>query len=263
MNVITVCSTKGGVGKTSLCANLGGLAADVGLNVLLIDTDPQPSLSTYFPLTSRSKYGVTRIFSHVEIKNSISKTSICRLDIVVSDDPDNICDKEIPRMSDGLNRLHSVLLELNNYDLVIIDTQGASSSLLDAAILCSDLLLIPIAPDMLSAREFFRGIMCVLERLKNSYGAVGLPSSMNAVIYRTRLTTDARVVAQQIECLINQLPEINMLETRIPDRTVYRDAASAQIPVHNYETKRRSGLSANESMISLAKEILPGFCHWF
>ena len=41
----TVTSTKGGVGKTTLTANLGALLADMGLLVLLIDADVQPSLS--------------------------------------------------------------------------------------------------------------------------------------------------------------------------------------------------------------------------
>lgn len=46
----TITSTKGGVGKTTLTANLGALMADMGLRVLLIDVDVQPSLSRYFPL---------------------------------------------------------------------------------------------------------------------------------------------------------------------------------------------------------------------
>ncbi|WP_436286550.1 ParA family protein [Serratia nevei] len=47
MLVISVISTKGGVGKTTVAANLGGLLADAGLRVLLIDVDMQPTLSSY------------------------------------------------------------------------------------------------------------------------------------------------------------------------------------------------------------------------
>ncbi|MGT2433384.1 ParA family protein [Cupriavidus basilensis] len=46
-------STKGGVGKTTLAASLGGLLADMGLRVLLIDADIQPSLSKYYPSPTR------------------------------------------------------------------------------------------------------------------------------------------------------------------------------------------------------------------
>lgn len=46
MQVISIISTKGGVGKTTTAANLGGLAADAGLRVLLLDLDVQPTLSS-------------------------------------------------------------------------------------------------------------------------------------------------------------------------------------------------------------------------
>ena len=35
MQVVSIISTKGGVGKTTTAANLGGFAADTGLRVLL------------------------------------------------------------------------------------------------------------------------------------------------------------------------------------------------------------------------------------
>ncbi len=50
MRIMSVISTKGGVGKTTVTANLGGLLADAGLKVLFIDLDSQPTLSSYYPL---------------------------------------------------------------------------------------------------------------------------------------------------------------------------------------------------------------------
>ncbi len=57
MQVVSIISTKGGVGKTTTAANLGGLAADAGLRVLLLDLDVQPTLSSYYELGHRAPGG--------------------------------------------------------------------------------------------------------------------------------------------------------------------------------------------------------------
>src|ERR1700694_2898555 len=86
----TVISTKGGVGKTTLTANLGALLADMGLRVLLIDADVQPSLSKFYPLSGhKPQAGLTEVMVRGEFPAECIPAPIYRnLDIVVSDDPE-------------------------------------------------------------------------------------------------------------------------------------------------------------------------------
>jgi chromosome partitioning related protein ParA len=88
--ITTVFSTKGGCGKTTTTANLGGILASLGYQVLLIDADPQPTLSSYFPIKHASPGGVTplvRSESGFDISSCISETMTPGLSIIRSDDP--------------------------------------------------------------------------------------------------------------------------------------------------------------------------------
>ena len=55
--IIAIANQKGGVGKTTVAANLGGLLADAGLRVLLLDLDSQPTLSSYYALSQKAVAG--------------------------------------------------------------------------------------------------------------------------------------------------------------------------------------------------------------
>ena len=48
MNIISIINYKGGVGKTTLTTNIAGDLAQHGYNVLMIDLDPQASLTFSF-----------------------------------------------------------------------------------------------------------------------------------------------------------------------------------------------------------------------
>lgn len=88
MQVVSIISTKGGVGKTTTAANLGGLAADAGLRVLLLDLDVQPTLSSYYELAHRAPGGIYELlaFNERDLGRLVSRTIIAGLDLVLSND---------------------------------------------------------------------------------------------------------------------------------------------------------------------------------
>ena len=260
----TVTSTKGGVGKTTLTANLGALLADMGLRVLLIDADVQPSLSKYFPLaTPKPSAGLTEVIVRGEVtEQCITATLYQNLDIVVSDDPEgNLPHWLLNRIDRGF-RLRFALQSpavAGAYDCVLIDTQGAIGPLQDAAVLAADILVSPITPEILSAREFRDGTMELLDRLEPG-GALGASlGPMKAVIYRQDRSADARIIASGIrEDFIKLKGRVAVLETVVPHAKAYKEAATLRVPVHRHERKRDGPTpSAYTVMHQLAWELIP------
>jgi len=253
MTTITICATKGGVGKTTVTANLGGYLADQGARVLIIDADVQPTLSSYYGLNGPpASCGLTHLIQSATTASAISHTRIDGLDLIYSDDPEGELQHWIARTPDGRFRIRRALESVqNDYDFILIDTQGAVGGLQDAAIIAADLLVSPITPEMLSAREFLRGTVQMLERLGDLHYLGFTRPPLIGVLNRMDKTRDAQDIANQIRELASTHPEleIHIAATIIPATVAYRKAASTQVPVHHIETSRSGPtLSALETM---------------
>ncbi|WP_019591771.1 ParA family protein [Thioalkalivibrio sp. ALE20] len=264
---ITICSTKGGVGKTTVTANLGAYLADRGCRVLMVDADIQPTLSSFFPVTEPAEAGLTQLITTGETEATVTPVDHVpqdargSLDLVMSNDPEGQLQNWILHTPDGRVRLKTILEAYEDlYDIILIDTQGAVGPLQDASVLAADLLLSPIPPEILSAREFARGTVSMLERLR-PMAAMGAPvGSLYGLLYRVDRTADGRSIADELrrEAYAPSRGKIMILDTTVPATVAYREAATHQVPVHRWEPRRDGPTeSGAETMRRLAAELLP------
>ena len=178
MLVCSIISTKGGVGKTTICANLGGFIADAGLRVLLLDLDIQPTLSSYFKLEGIASGGSYELiaFNEANLEKIISLTSVNRLDLIYSNDDKGQLNTLLLHAPDGRFRLRNLLHIFDGYyDLLLIDTQGARSVILEMAVIASQMVISPVTPEVLAAREFRRGTLQLMEDIA-PYKHLGVPT---------------------------------------------------------------------------------------
>ena len=266
MQVVSIISTKGGVGKTTTAANLGGFAADAGLRVLLLDLDVQPTLSSYFELKERAPAGIYELlaFNEQDVSRLISHTSIPGLDLVLSNDDKGQLNTLLLHAPDGRLRLRNLLpIFRSHYDLLLIDTQGARSVLLETAVLASDVAVSPVTPEILAAREFRRGTLQLMQDIA-PYHRLGIEAPpLRLLINRVHaVSSNARLIQQALRDLFHSEPGIVVLDTNIPAIEAYPRASTLAMPVHRVEYRRPTGRvtpAAIDTMRALASELLPAW----
>ncbi len=95
MKTVSIVSTKGGPGKTTVTANLGAFCADANIRTLLIDLDTQPSLSSFYRLDHEAPGGIFELIAHNEtrLEQIVSRTCIPNLSLILSNAPFNLLGK--------------------------------------------------------------------------------------------------------------------------------------------------------------------------
>ena len=262
--IITITNTKGGVGKTTLVANLAGFLADHGKHVLAVDADIQPTLSSYYPIEHQAARGLRHLITEADVTDVVSRTGIPGLDLIYSDDPQGTLQNFILHTFDGRQRLDYTLRQFKpEYDVILLDTQGAVGPLQESAIFAGDIVLSPIRPDKVSASEFRRGSVRVVSEQRTMGKRIGMTvGPMYGLLYGIERTRDALVYQEALTDLLSgngDDADVTLLSTRVPATAVYKSAATRRLPVHRIDRKTRGKTPcAAEIMTSLVQELLPG-----
>lgn len=158
--VIAITNQKGGVGKTTSTVNLGVGLAEQGYRVLLIDADPQGSLTISLGVKNPDDLDVslsTVMNAVINDEPIASDAGILRHEEGVDLLPSNI---ELSGMETGLFNIMSREYVMRNYidkvrqdyDYVLIDCMPSLGMMTINALVAADSVIIPSQPSFLSAK---------------------------------------------------------------------------------------------------------------
>lgn len=164
--VIAVINGKGGVGKTSIVANVGALAAAAGYRVLLVDLDPQGNLADDFGYadTDADDRGAA-LHMAVASRQPAQPVRGIRdnLDVLPggeqTEDLEAVLYARTRRNPDAaLEALAEILIPIAaDYDLILLDCPPGGAMLQEAALGAARWLIIPTRSD-LSSRKALRSV---------------------------------------------------------------------------------------------------------
>ena len=152
MSVVVVASMKGGVGKTSVTANLAvAMAAELGAGcVSTIDLDPQNALHLHFGLDTSERKSVckqalrNRSWRDVMVDSQFGVTC---LPYGVASEPERKAFEDILAAEPDWLQRHLAQTGLGGDDVVLIDMPPGPSVYLNQGFACADLVLIVLLPD--------------------------------------------------------------------------------------------------------------------
>lgn len=154
MRYVSVCSNKGGTGKSATAVNLSACLAMKGRHVLLIDLDPQymatDSLGIDADSLGKQMYDV--MTKEAAVKDIIRPTEIPGLDVAPTNMDLRAAEKSIEEQEDNEYILKGQITPLDDYDFVIMDTPPHIGPLTLNSMAIATELIIPVQCEYCSLR---------------------------------------------------------------------------------------------------------------
>ena len=209
--IYTVGGIKGGSGKTTIAVSMAVLLSQMGRKVLLVDADAQAT-ATEFSRWRTESFGETGFTSiqlaEMQVRNEVRKLSA-------------------------------------NYDDVVIDAGGRDTASQRAALIVSDMVIVPFAP-----RSFDIWTLEQVERLVEEMQMAN--PTLRAIAVLNRVDQNERDRQDALE-YIEESGTFQVLQAQLYERKVFANAAASGLVVT--EAKPKNPKAARE-ISALLDEIM-------
>ena len=247
---IAVVNQKGGVGKTTTAVNLTAALKELGLNVLLIDFDPQANATSGFGIDKRkakhSIYDV--IINNIPAAEAVVSTKYG--DVLPSTADLAGAGVELIALPDANYRLGKALSSVKDqYDAIFIDCPPSLELLTINALAAADSILVPVQCEYYALEglsDLMSTLRLIKQRINPRLEIFGVALTM--FDGRTNFSTQ---VAQEVR---RHFPG-KVFANVVPRNIRLAEAPSHGIPVTAYDRSSRGAQSYRDMAAEIIKKL--------
>ena len=227
--IIAFANQKGGVAKTTTCLNLGAGLALRGYSTLLIDSDPQASLSCYLGGADGKPTLGDWLMDRKPFDQVVRATRHENLSYVAANER-LIADESLIEQ-DKFKALHYLKRKTETlrgrYDFILIDTMPSFSVLLATNLVAADQVVIPVKLEWLS----IQGLAPLLAKLRDIQDNVKDLQILGILGLFTAKATECHKCLSELEA---QLPG-RVFTSTIQLNSKLAEAAGVGEPIQHYD----------------------------
>ena len=234
--IIGVFNQSGGVGKTTLTRDVGFALVERGYRVLLVDCDPQATLTIFFGFEPEDLQHT--IYDGVLGNQPMPILKSYGLDLV----PANIewahAEVDIQRLPMGREKRLRVALEplLLNYDFIFLDCPPSLGQITWNALFAAEELLVPVQAEYKGTKAtkyLFDTIRDAREYGNPNLEILGVVPTMLGTNSQSRV---------MYEALLDQLSSKMPVLAPVRRLVAFADASESHVPIQLYRPESREGV---------------------
>ena len=237
--VIAVSNQKGGVGKTVSCVNLGIGLAQAGKKVLLIDADPQVSMtvSLGYPEPDEMEYSLATMMMNVvnDEQLNMDKTILHHkegVDLIPANIELSAIEVSLVNVMSRELILRTMVEQLRKfYDFIIIDCMPSLGMMTINALACADSVLIPVQAAYLPVKglqQLIKTISRVKKQLNPKLKIEGILLTM--VDNRTNYAKDISALVVE-----NYGSKVRIFENSIPMSVRAAEISAEGVSIYEHD----------------------------
>lgn len=252
--IIAVVNQKGGVAKTTTTLNLGVELTNQGRKVLLVDFDPQGSLSVALGIENESIPTIADLMQ-LEIedqtlpeKEEIILKNIDGIDLIPANIVLSACEIYLVNATCREQILKAILQQYKEeYDYILIDCGPSLGMLTINALTAADSVIIPVDGEFLSAK----GLELLLQSVARTKRKLNPKLSIEGILI-TKIDTRSKLPGEIISMIKDAYGSLNIFSNMIPLRVAVGKSIKEHQPLTTFEKNNDAALAYKK----IAQEVL-------